>query len=559
VTDDSRFWVGPTSAPDTYQLVSCLGGGAEGEVWNAVLPLSAEGRRNVAVKILPPGDGGDDEASWVNHGHLLRSISHPGLVRVLEVFTGAPKHRAGTVPAGSVRYVVMDLIEGLTLREWLDENPQATVSQRMRTLVTVAAALDEMHSGTQTAVPVAHGDVKPSNIVIRADGSTVLVDLGLTRLTDGAGRVGRSRPYAAPELFQTAARSTPEADRFAFAATVVHAILGEPPPVVEERGPDVAAIEAKLQTNPASARRPILIRQLMEALSAPPRHRPSNLRSWLASLTDTLSQVTETGGGLGVWPAGGVGATATSGFQAAPAPAPAHQPSPAAPAISLPKMSQRQMVVAAVIAGVVLLGCGGTVAYRLTSGDSNGTNTTATQGPGNNTNTVPTNPAVNTTTSPTATSSPSTSASPDPSGSASSRPTGPSGQEIHYLQDLQSVSSNRFDSGTQKVDATTYPHSLHLRRCQNYPPYSSEYDLSRSYANFRAVIGVNDESTAGLVLQFEVFADDKRIGQVNRLSLGQHLEIKENIAGTLRLKLVISYVSGTGCATGVWGDAWLER
>ena len=333
---DDRFWVGPASAPDTYQLVSCLGGGAEGEVWTAVLPLSAGGRRNVAVKIIPPGD---DEDAWVRHGHLLRSLSHPGLVRVLEVFTGPPKHRGGAVPAGAARYVIMDLIEGVTLREWLDENATATASQRLRPLVTVAAALDEMHSGTQTAVPVAHGDVKPSNIVMRADGSTVLVDLGLTRLADGAGRVGRSRPYAAPELFQPGAHTTPEADRFAFAATVVHAILGEPPPVSADGGPDLAAVASRLATNAVSARRPILVQRVMEVLSAPPAHRPANLRGWLGSLTDTLSQLTESAGGQASMPAPvPVELTATSAPGiAAPPLSPAAPMSPAPhPAVASP-------------------------------------------------------------------------------------------------------------------------------------------------------------------------------------------------------------------------------
>ena len=67
-------------------------------------------------------------------------------------------------------------------------------------LRTVASALDEMHQGASTEVPVAHGDVKPANVVVRDSGATVLVDLGLTRLVDAPGPVGRSTPYAAPEL-----------------------------------------------------------------------------------------------------------------------------------------------------------------------------------------------------------------------------------------------------------------------------------------------------------------------------------------------------------------------
>src|SRR5262245_34568189 len=112
----SDFWVGPASAPDTYRLVSLLGGGGEGEVWKAVLPLSTGGRRAVAVKISP-AKASDDDGHWDQYGHLLRSMSHPGLVRVTDVFLGPGMHREGEPGSGTSRYVVMDYIEGPNLRE----------------------------------------------------------------------------------------------------------------------------------------------------------------------------------------------------------------------------------------------------------------------------------------------------------------------------------------------------------------------------------------------------------------------------------------------------------
>ena len=141
-------------------LVECLGAGGEGEVWTAEYRLSEQGRRPVAVKVLH--DPGRDDASWERHADLLRSVSHPGLVRVLDVFTGLRRHRPGDQPTGRFRYVVMDLVRGNTLRDWLAENPDSTLSRRLRTLNNVAAALDEMHSGGQTVVPIAHGDGNPA-------------------------------------------------------------------------------------------------------------------------------------------------------------------------------------------------------------------------------------------------------------------------------------------------------------------------------------------------------------------------------------------------------------
>ncbi|GAA1791523.1 protein kinase [Planosporangium flavigriseum] len=550
MTDDDRFWVGPPSAPETYQLISCLGGGAEGEVWTAVLPLSAEGRRSVAVKILPAGADTGDEEAWVRHGHLLRSISHPGLVRVLEVFTGPPRHRTGTVPAGSSRYVVMDLIEGMTLREWLDENPGATVSARLRTLTTVAAALDEMHSGSQTAVPVAHGDVKPSNIVMRPDGSTVLVDLGLTRLADGAGRVGRSRPYAAPELFQAGARSTPEADRFAFAATVVHAVLGEPPPVGEVGGPDLAAVEAKLRASPITMRRPILVDQLLAALSVPPPNRPINLRTWLGSLTDTLSQVTETGGGVGMFPPTLTAAdqTATAGFLPSPPPA----APPAAPAA--PKARSRQRLLVGVAAGVVALLAIGGAAYALTGHDSGNPPTTGST-PQQAALAAPTPTGAPTASpSPSPSDSPSASGSAEPSGSASasgspsrSWPGGIkagipiSGYDAQSKGFIATSSAVNYAATNVGINGQAAVSAFETSYCCNGTAAveaSIDLNLGRKYKTLTGRLGINDLSRSSAPVTVQILADDRGVIKESSVKLGQSEDLNVDVTNVLRLRIV---------------------
>jgi serine/threonine protein kinase len=294
----SDFWIGPVAAPDTYRLVSLLGGGGEGEVWKAVLPLSSEGRRSVAIKITrAKGDQGD----WERFGHLLRSLSHPGLVRITDVFTGPAMHRQGEIAAGdgadgnNLRYVVMDYIDGINLREWSAEKPETTVSQRLRLLGMVAAALDEMHSGATTEVAVAHGDVKPANIVVRSDGAAILVDLGLARLADAGGVPGRSAAYAAPELRSRGALATPGADRYAFAVTTAHLLTGQTPPIGEDGWLDTQALRALLESSPLTARRHLLIQRIMTMISAPPEARTSQLRPWLDAAVESLSQATSTG------------------------------------------------------------------------------------------------------------------------------------------------------------------------------------------------------------------------------------------------------------------------
>lgn len=299
----SDFWVGPAAKPDTYRLVSLLGGGGEGEVWKAVLPLSTGGRHTVAVKISRVKDDDDPGGvAWEQFGHLLRSMSHPGLVRVTDVFLGPEMHREADTPPGLFRYVVMDYIDGVNLREWAAENLDATASQRLRLLGMVAAALDEMHSGARTEVAVAHGDVKPANIVVRSDGAAILVDLGLARLADSNGVAGRSAAYAAPELRTRAALATPEADRFAFAVTTAQVLTGQPPPVGADGWLDPEALRQLLASNPVTARRHMLVSRIMNVITSPPEARPLELRPWLDGAVESLSQATS-GGIIAMTPA----------------------------------------------------------------------------------------------------------------------------------------------------------------------------------------------------------------------------------------------------------------
>lgn len=289
---DDRWFVGPPSAPDTYLLVQPLGTGGEGEVWTAERRLSEQGRQRVAVKILADGRGRDGR-SWDRHAALLRSVNHPGLVRVLDVFTGQRRHRAGELPGDECRYVVMEHVDGESFLDWIGRARHEPLSHRLRLLTGVAAALDEMHSGRQTVQPVAHGDVKPANIVVRPDGSTVLVDLGLMRISDGTVVAGRTDPYAAPELFLSGATTTPEADRFAFAATVVHAVLGEPPPVsFTNYGPDLSQVAERLRTDPLCAALPSFRHRIVDALATSPAARPASLSGWLATLLADLTPTT---------------------------------------------------------------------------------------------------------------------------------------------------------------------------------------------------------------------------------------------------------------------------
>ena len=294
---DATFWVGPPADPDSYQLLTPIGGGGPGtgQVWRGVRPLpGVSWQEDVALKVVPALTGADPSAeqAWVGYGNRLMRLNHPGLARVVDVFSGPWMHRQGEQPPSSwARYLVMNLVEGTALSRWLAENPGAPLSARIAMLAPVAAALDEMHSGRVTQGPLAHGDVKPSNMILRPDGSVVLVDLGTGPRSDSGPATGRMDPYAAPELRAQGAQPTPESDAFAFAAGLAHMIIGQPPPVDPYGYLDVPALERILAGHPATYRRPALARQILAPLAARPEARPALLSQWLAGAGDAIGQV----------------------------------------------------------------------------------------------------------------------------------------------------------------------------------------------------------------------------------------------------------------------------
>jgi serine/threonine protein kinase len=270
---ESGFWVGPVADPHRLRLTHLLGSGGEGEVWRARDRAGTE----YAVKISVAH--GDRDNEWQSRFNALLALDVPGLVRVRDVFAGAERHRFEDVngPDATHRYVVLDYVDGLTLRQWLDEHPTSSARQRVALLHQVARTVDALHADAGTNGSFTHGDIKPTNIIVRPDGTPVLVDLGLVRPAGEAPTSGRSSAYSSPELRSPGGRPTPQTDAFAFAVTGMETITGALPPLDAEGFLDVAAVRALVRRNPALRLRPVLRRQLMRGLATAPGRRPRRL------------------------------------------------------------------------------------------------------------------------------------------------------------------------------------------------------------------------------------------------------------------------------------------
>ncbi len=153
-----------------YRVLDRIGRGGMATVYRAYHPALD---RDVAIKVLPEFFAEDTEyrERFQLEARSVARLKHPNIV---DVFDYASDDR--------LAYIVMELIEGGTLAEWLGK-PMA-LEDALHVLAPVADAIDYAHSRG-----VLHRDIKPSNILLRKDGTPVLADFGLTRLIDSGRRL----------------------------------------------------------------------------------------------------------------------------------------------------------------------------------------------------------------------------------------------------------------------------------------------------------------------------------------------------------------------------------
>jgi WD40 repeat protein len=170
-----------------FELLEVVGVGAFGTVYRARDP---ELDRVVAVKVPRAGHlpGGQDLDRFLREARSVAQLRHPGIV---------PVHEAGQ--ADGVPYLVSAFVAGVTLADRLTARPPSP-PEAARLLAAVAEALQYAH-----VCGVVHRDVKPSNIMLGADGTPYLMDFGLARRDVGEvtvtldGQVLGTPAYMSPE------------------------------------------------------------------------------------------------------------------------------------------------------------------------------------------------------------------------------------------------------------------------------------------------------------------------------------------------------------------------
>ncbi|MEU3788218.1 NPCBM/NEW2 domain-containing protein [Streptomyces fructofermentans] len=133
----------------------------------------------------------------------------------------------------------------------------------------------------------------------------------------------------------------------------------------------------------------------------------------------------------------------------------------------------------------------------------------------------------------------------------------------HLADDLNPVERNVYD-GTATVALTTYTSSIwkDIGPGRTLSSVYVVYDLQGQWKKFIADVGPKSTSRTDAVMDFEVYADDRKLGEVHRTTMKRSAHIELNVTGVGHLRLVAKHVSGStsGAYTGqaVWGSARLE-
>ena len=201
-----------------YRLERVLGAGAMGRVWLARnIRLDAP----VAIKIVERDLHGEEAMARVlKEARLEARLRHPNIVRVLDCHTD-----------DDLSYVVMELLEGCTLADLMDEGPLPP-ALAVRLLLPLVDGLALAHQGG-----VVHRDIKPENVFIARAGERIcpkLLDFGIAHVMDEPGKARNKRRmivgtpgYMAPEQAYGERDIDPRADIWSLGVVLYEAISGE--------------------------------------------------------------------------------------------------------------------------------------------------------------------------------------------------------------------------------------------------------------------------------------------------------------------------------------------
>jgi serine/threonine-protein kinase len=207
-----------------YKILYLIGAGTFARVYRASKPGTSE---IFAVKVLRKRfrDEISELEQFLREGRMGLRLRHPNIVQINEV-----------VPDVRNPFMVMEFVEGQTLRELIDIRKTLEPMISLKLLYDVASGLDYA-----AGLGISHRDMKMSNVLVSSDGKAKLVDFGLAALADTSNpdKVAdcpnaRAIDYASLERGTGVRKDDPRSDIY-FAGCILYHMLSGKPPLTETR------------------------------------------------------------------------------------------------------------------------------------------------------------------------------------------------------------------------------------------------------------------------------------------------------------------------------------